>query len=101
MVKATANFVYDTRRAKKDGTYPVKLSIYFNGKKKLYDTGISFSLTDWKRVKEGKLRDEDIKRKRRALSEAKSDAEKIIDSIEVFSFEKFEKQFYADHNLNV
>jgi integrase/recombinase XerD len=101
MIKATANFVFDTRREKKDNTYPIKLSIYFNGKKKLYDAGISFSKTDWSRIKEGKIRDEDLKRKKRELSSVRSKAENIIDTIEDFSFDKFEKQFYAGEALAV
>jgi integrase/recombinase XerD len=101
MNQATANFIYDKRRKKKDDTYPVKLSIYCDGRKKLFDTGISLSESDWKRIWEVKLRDEDLKKKKRELIDAKSKAEAIFEKLDTFTFDRFEKLFYANPDAEV
>ena len=41
--KATVTLLFDTRREKKEGLYPVKLNVYFDGEKKRYNTGIDLS----------------------------------------------------------
>ena len=90
---ASIYFVFDTRSQKKDETHPVKLAVYYQGTKKLYNSGFSFTQSQWEKLKGGKLRDEFLKRKKAALFEAKSHAEKVIEKISPFSFELFEKRF--------
>lgn len=100
MKKATAGFIFDKRREKQDGTYPVKLSIYY-GRKKLYNTGISMLEVDYKRLWKSNLKDEELKKQRRKLTDTKSKAEKIIEKLEVFDFEQFEKLFDDKRDLQL
>ncbi|HRH49984.1 MAG TPA: site-specific integrase [Panacibacter sp.] len=101
----TVNFVFDTRKIKKDNTYPVKLSIYHDGKKKLYNSGQSFSRKEWEKINSEKLRDEQLKKNKQKLNDSKAKAEKIIESLQDFSFNLFEKEFLEisvyDDILNV
>lgn len=51
MIKVVKNGVVvsvllDTRTANKEGTYPVKIKVYFQGKPKYYSTGICMSTKD-------------------------------------------------------
>lgn len=50
----TASLVHDKRRAKKDETYPVKLSVDYAGRKMRYQLPISCSIEDWEKIRGGK-----------------------------------------------
>jgi integrase len=89
----TVNFIFDTRFQKKDKTYPVKLSVYYQGTKKLYNSGFSFTQAQWQKLNGEKLRDEFLKRKKALLYGFKSKAEELIEKITPFSFDIFGKRF--------
>jgi len=92
---ASATLFFDTRRQMKDGTYPVKLVIYFNGKKKRYDTKISLTIEQWEKVNSANLKDKTLKKKKSDLEAIKIEAGKNIDILgEQFTFDMFEQLFF-------
>ena len=93
IMKVTTGIFFDTRRAKKDGTYPVKLRITQNRRSKMYKTDFSFSISDFEKIMtDGSKRK--YKDDRNALATIETDAQKIIKKIPVFTFENFEKKYY-------
>ena len=92
--KATASLFLDTRKAKKDGTYPIKLTLYRNPEKKRYSINLFMNEIDWEKIHSPRLKDENLKSiKIKAYSYAEK-AEKVIGEMEVFSFEQFEELFF-------
>ncbi|MCF8374166.1 MAG: site-specific integrase, partial [Bacteroidales bacterium] len=51
MIKSDASYTInlDTRRAKKDGTYPVKLRVFYKSKNKRYSTGLYLTKDDFEK----------------------------------------------------
>jgi len=89
----TVTIVPDKRRIKDDVTYPLKLRITFQGNRKYYATGYNASLNDYLLMKENKVRGE-LKKTNLALTEIQINAQKCCDSLESFSFLKFEALFF-------
>jgi len=91
----SANIRLDKRRKRANGTYPVKLEVYFKGIKKRYDLKTYFSLEDWEKMNSPKLKDSDLKKSKSSLELGKSKATKIIDDLKNdFSFSSFEQLFF-------
>lgn len=92
--KATASLFLDKRKAKNNGTYPIKLTIYRNPDKKRYSTNLYINEADWDKIHSPRLKDEHLKTlKIRAYGHVEK-AEKLISDIEDFSFEQFEELFF-------
>ncbi|HEY5367904.1 MAG TPA: site-specific integrase [Hanamia sp.] len=89
----TVTIVPDERRIKDDVTYPLKLRITFQGNRKYYATGYNASLNDYILMNENKARGE-LKKTNLALLEIRINAQKCCDSLENFSFLKFEALFF-------
>ncbi|RYE51858.1 MAG: hypothetical protein EOP48_17655 [Sphingobacteriales bacterium] len=96
---ASVTLLLDTRREKKDETYPVKLSVYFEGEKKRYKTGISLSEAQWEKLFKSNLRDDDLKLLRRKLNLKKEKAEKVIESLQPFTYREFEEMFFQEKQV--
>jgi integrase len=96
---ATASLFLDTRRAKKDDLYPVKITIYFEGEKKRYKTAIDLSESDWQKLGKTNLRDDELKLTKRKLQAKKEKAEAVIERLSPFSFEAFEERFFSEKNV--
>src|ERR1051325_8459785 len=73
--KASVSLLHDTRRSKKQNRYPVKLSVYFDGEKKRYRTGVDLTEDEWNKIFKTNLRDDALKIKRRKLANSKKKAE--------------------------
>ena len=97
-IKATANFLLDTRNKKKDG-YPVKLTIYFDGEKKRYRTGITLTEENWNKLSVPNLKDDKLKTVKRKCNLLLEKANLIFDSIEPFSFQEFESRFFQEKRI--
>jgi integrase len=95
---ATATLFLDTRRAKKDSTFPVKLTIYYEGNKKRYNTSIDITEADWTKLSKTNLKDDELKLTRRKLQAKKEKAEAVIEKLSAFSFEEFEERFFSEKN---
>ncbi|WP_247233759.1 site-specific integrase [Telluribacter sp. SYSU D00476] len=98
MQRTTNAKVYlDTRRQKKDKTYPVKLEIYFKGKQDLFSTGVSFSVNEYKTYESGKTIRNDLffESKRRILDTLCINARKILESLTFYTREEFKERCFG------
>jgi hypothetical protein len=93
---ATATLFLDTWRAKRDDLYLVKITIYFEGQKKRYKTGIDITEADWEKLGKTNQRDGDLKLIRRKLHAKKEKAETVIEKLTPFSFTEFEEKFFSE-----
>lgn len=94
MNKATANLLFDSRVTKKNGKCPVKLTVYFLVQKKRYDINFEFTKEEWEKLKQPKLRDDQLKKTKSLLYGVLERANDLIASMEDFSFEEFEELFF-------
>ena len=92
---ATINLFYDQRRPKKDGTFPIKVSVYYLGEKRRYNTIYSATPAEWTKINGTRLKDSSLKDLKSGLDKVKQEAAAIIDNMEEFDFDKFEQQFLA------
>ncbi len=84
--------ILDTRRAKKDGTFPLKLRLTFHRKQKYYGTGLSLTAEDYDKVMGDRPRN-DYKQLRLQLTSIEEKAWEVIRNLSPFSFQAFEKQY--------
>jgi integrase len=89
----TINTFLDQRRRKKNDTYPVKLTIYYNGIKKRYNTGINVTTEQWNKLIARSTKDEAVKKLKEKLDFTLNKAKSIIDDVSEFTFESFERFF--------
>lgn len=89
---ATTAIVQDTRRTKKNGTYPVKLRITFNREQKYYLTPYNLTIPDFEKVQGTKPRNE-FKETALWLQSFEKKAADIIHELPQFSWMAFEKKF--------
>jgi site-specific recombinase XerD len=91
--KVTTAIYLDTRREKKDYTYPVKLRVTHKRERKYYGLGnYSFTKDEFKRIYGDKPRGEN-KETRLRLNLEEQRATDIINSLPAFTFQQFEKLF--------
>lgn len=93
MRKPTTEIYLDTRRAKKDGRYPVKLRVTFERKTQYFPLNFNYTEAEfdtiWKSLKpRGEAKD-----LRNKLYDQEEKAMNIIEDMTVFSFQVFEKKF--------
>src|SRR6266498_3806387 len=98
MEKATVNLFFDTRNIKANGKYPVKLTVYFDGDKKRYKTNIDVTQDEWRKLKSPKLKDSKLKETKLTLQAIENRASKIIEKMDEFSFEEFNRNFFSSTN---
>ncbi len=89
----TVAIVPDKRRIKDNVTYSLKLRVTCKGNRKYYATGFNASLKDYSLMMENKVRGE-LRKMNFALREIQINAQKCCDSLESFSFLKFEALFF-------
>lgn len=96
---ATVQLFLDTRRAKSDGNFPVKIRIGYGRKAKLFGTTVSLSEKDFAKIEigKGKLTDE-LKELKLKLEALLKKASSIIDSLAPFNIETFSTRFYQKGN---
>ncbi|WP_018616371.1 site-specific integrase [Segetibacter koreensis] len=92
--KPTATLFLDNRKVKKDGRYPVKLSIYCSPDKKRYSTGYDLTKQEWEKIHNDRLRDDNLKEIKLKLNYFKENAQAILNNLQPFSFYGFEEQFF-------
>nr|MBP9151750.1 phage integrase SAM-like domain-containing protein [Flavobacteriales bacterium] len=91
---AQVSVTLDKRRAKKDGTYPVKLYVWDIATKtgKHYSTGISTTPEDFHSAWETTKTRKEFKDLQSSIVNAQAIAERTIDGLNPFSFEAFERK---------
>ena len=83
-----------TRRKKKDNTYPVKIRVVYQRLYHDYRTGIDLTEESFKNAMVEKYK-EPSRKTRIKLDALKVKADKIIENLKPFTFQKFEKEFYG------
>lgn len=91
--KPTVSKFLDNRKKKKDGTFPVKLTIYYQGKKKVYKSGVDLNREEYDSLYAGNLRNDELKIKRRKIEFLMSRAQDIISKLDDFTFEAFNQTY--------
>jgi hypothetical protein len=94
--KPSATLFLDNRKAKKDGRYPVKLTIYCSPDKKRYSTGIDLTKQEWEKINSDRLRDDNLKEIKIKLNLYKERSQSILNTLRPFSFYGFEEQFFQN-----
>lgn len=99
MDNVLTSIILDTRRALKDGTFPVKLRLTFQRKRKYYPTSYKLTEPDFSRTQDVKARG-DYKDMQLAFQTIEHDAREVIKKLPVFTFEAFEKKFSSNAARN-
>jgi integrase/recombinase XerD len=97
MVKNHAISIYlDSRRAKENGKFPVKLRVYTSTprRQKLYPTVFEFSEKEFESIWLTSKPRKEHKEDRAKLNAVEVKAKEVADKINPFSFDLFEKQLY-------
>lgn len=98
-MNVNTNIILETRRPRSDGKYPVKLRLTYKRERHYYTLrnkrGESIYLTEseFEKVMGDRPRD-DFKKLRLTLNAHEEKAIKDIESLPVFTFEKFERKYY-------
>ncbi|HLS10525.1 MAG TPA: site-specific integrase [Flavobacteriaceae bacterium] len=100
MKRISVGFNLNRQRQKEDGTYPVRLRITFNRRRKYYTTGIDLTDEGFKRITKGERFSRDEREIIRKLDKYKSKALDVAESLHVFTFEAFEDAFFENRNIN-
>ena len=90
------SLVLDTRRALKNGKYPVKLRVYTPQpkKQKLYSTVFEYSIKDFQSIWETVKPRIEHKEAKREMQAVESKATETAKELKPFTFEQFEKKLY-------
>lgn len=94
MSKISTSIYLDKRRKKKNDLYPVKLRVYYNGDRRLYNTNIELTVSDFEKSYLAKKPRDTYKELKIKLVAIESKAIDIIDKLRSFSFEQFEKRMF-------
>lgn len=101
---ATTQIILDKRRINKKGTYPIRLRVYFKGRRKFYSTGIDLTEATFENIfnnekKQGKelqFNANERKEIKKKLNAFQVKADGIIEKISPFTFDAFERAFFAN-----
>jgi len=93
MKKARTDIYLDTRRPKKDGSYPVKLRVTFERKTQYFPLNLSLTKEEFETVWISPKPRGEAKEARILLVNAEDRAMDIIDQMSVFNFDLFERKF--------
>jgi integrase/recombinase XerD len=90
---ATARIILDTRKAKSDGTFPVKIRIAHVKDHQRLNVKVSLTEEDFNKVIKGKNLNETLKPLKIKLDERLTKANNIIKDLHPFSFDAFNSAF--------
>ena len=93
----------DTRRAKANGSYPVKLRVFSTQPRKqmLYSIPFEYSKEDFKKVWTNKRINKDFKNDNIRIDAVRQKAVDVAKDIQPFSFERFEKLLFRKKGVGV
>lgn len=91
-----ANVMLDTRRKKKDNTYPVKLRITYDRKQNYYPTGHDLTEEDYKKTMFGQRQTTTEKQTKKAIQAFEDKATDILKDLPIFTWVKFEAKYFTD-----
>lgn len=90
MILPTLSFFFDKRRQLNDGTYPIKLTVYFLGKRKRYATPFNLNQGDYSKATGTILRDTRIKKIKNEMYTWLGEQVEFAEKLKPFSFTEFE-----------
>jgi integrase/recombinase XerD len=96
MEKPTLTYFFDTRSRLLDGSYPIKLTVYYGRQKKRYKTPFKATQEVYDRLLANRLRDESTKQLKRQTVSWLDKQTLIAERIVPFTFTDFENVFYAE-----
>ena len=96
MNTATVSIFLDARRALKDGSFPIKLTIYYLGKKRHFKTPFKLAEEDYNKIQGTNLRDQNLKNTKNRIYKWLGEQASIIKNMERFDFDTFEAEFTRD-----
>lgn len=92
--QVTVSFFLDASRPNAEGKCLIKLNIYAKPDKKRYATGHHATKEEWGKINSSNLKNPDLKKIKEKLNGISTKANKIIEKLEPFSFNKFEDMFF-------
>ena len=97
--EAFISIYLDTRRAKSNGMYPVKLRVFTSSPRiqKLYNTQFEYSESEFESIWKTTKPRLEYKEKRKQLQIIENDAEEILKDLNPFTFEQFEKRLLRNN----
>jgi hypothetical protein len=98
MKTADATIYLDKNRPKKSGKCSVKIRVTYNRKRKYFSTGIDLTPDDFEQTFFGKRKTAIQKENRTKVDYFEKKASKVIDNLNVFSFDAFEIEFLDQLN---
>ena len=96
MMKAKTATILDTRRAKANGNFPIKLRITFERKQVYFTLPYDLNKSDFEKVMFGKRLTEREKVLKSKITAYENKAIGIIDKLPAFTFLAFEKQYHTN-----
>jgi integrase/recombinase XerD len=95
MFNATVSIFLDTRRKKANEKYPVKLRVYYNYKTQYYPLKMELTKEAYQQTYVTQKPRSEYKENRIKIHAIESKANELINSLEVFTFQKFEKKMFG------
>ncbi len=95
-LKPTTALIIDTRRLKKDNTFPVKLRITFDRKQKYYPTAFNLSEKEFLRIMYGNRLSTTEKNLKAVVQAYENKATEIIKDLQLFTWKAFEKHYLTN-----
>ncbi|MFY0653893.1 MAG: site-specific integrase [Cyclobacteriaceae bacterium] len=99
-MNVTTEIILDTRRVKKDGSYPVKLRLTYKGRQKYYSLGISFDRLTWDQITSLKP-PKKLKEKKLYMDSFEHKANSILRELESFTFKNFESNWNSNTEMEI
>lgn len=93
MHNVTVKVILDTRRPKKDDSFPVKLRLTYKMKQKYFPLGFSMTCGEWEKLENPKTRDANIRQLKIQFAAVVQKANETIQKLRYFSFEEFSHLF--------
>ena len=98
MIIADASIYLDINRPKKNGKCSIKIRVNFNRIRKYFSTGIDLTSDDFEQTFFGKRKTAIQKENKTKVEYFEKKASKVIDNLNVFSFDAFEIEFLDQRN---
>ncbi len=93
-MKAITGIHLDERKAKQDGSYPIKLRVNYLRDRKYYSLGIDATTEEFTKIMAANPRAE-FKATKIKLLAHQTKADKVIEELKGFSFNEFEESFFC------
>ena len=98
MLEAHTAIYLDTNRPKKNGLCSVKIKVTYNRKRKYFSTGIDLEPNEFEQILFGKRNTDAKKKIKKRIEYFETKADKVIESLHIFSFDAFTENFLDNRN---